>query len=235
MPLPPSRTGKRGSGGLSYRVFGQGRAFTLIELLVVVAIIMLLTAFAVPAVNTMLRGSQLIQSAQMISSQLSLARQTALSSGHSVEVRLYQFAEADIPGQPARYRAIQSFEIEETGTVPVGKMQLLSPSVIIDSGAATSSSNSLSTIISSALPGAAVPNLTTGQALQVSIPRAGTNYNAVRFQFLPDGSVNFTSATTTWYITLHNLTDGDGRPTPPPNFITVQIDASNGHIRTFQP
>ena len=216
--------------------------FTLIELLAVVAIIALVTAFAVPATTSMLRGSQLTQGAQMVSDQLTLARQTALSTSHSVEVRFYQFSDPNIPGEvlgvPAKgkYRALQSFEILDSGAaVAVGKIQIVPQSVIIDSGIVSSGSATLSSIISAALPSPSVPTSTTGVALGVAIPRAGTAYNAATFRFMPDGSTNFSSATSQWFVTLHYLTAGNSMATPPPNFVTIQVDPANGHIRTFRP
>jgi uncharacterized protein (TIGR02596 family) len=217
--------------------------FTIIELLAVVAIIALVTAFAVPATSTMLRGSQLTQGAQMVSDQLSLARQTALAKSHSVEVRIYQFSDPSVPGEvggaasKGKYRALQSFEIEDSGApVAIGKMQTVPQSVMIDAGGASSSgSNCLSTIISSAQGSPTVPTLVTGQALGVTIPRAGKAYNAACFRFLRDGSTNFSSSSSQWFITLHNLTDGDNLQSPPHDFVTIQVDSANGHIRTFRP
>src|SRR5438128_1445985 len=89
------------------------KAFTLIELLVVVGIMVVIMAFALPAVNSVLRGSQITQTGQMVCDQLALARQAALSKNHPIEVRFYQFGEPEIPGEKAndastgRYRALQ--------------------------------------------------------------------------------------------------------------------------------
>jgi uncharacterized protein (TIGR02596 family) len=217
--------------------------FTIVELLAVVAIIALLTAFVVPATSNMLRGSQLTQAAQMVSDQLSLARQTALSKSHSVEVRIYQFSDPSMPGETVgapgngKYRALQCFEIQDSGAaVAMGKMQILPQTVIIDSGIASSGSNSLSTIISSAQLSPGVPTISHGtDAGYAAIPRAGTAYNAATFRFLRDGSANFSSSASQWYLTLHNLTDGNALASPPHNFVTIQVDPANGHILTFQP
>jgi uncharacterized protein (TIGR02596 family) len=182
----------------------------------------------------------LTQSAQIVNDQLSLARQTALTTAHSVEVRLYQYSDPEMPGEASgapskgHYRALQAFEIQDSGAaVAVGKMQRLAPSAIIDAG--VSGSSSLSTIISSAAASPTVPTATTGQALGVPIPRAGKAYNAATFRFLPDGSTNFTAASSVWYVTVHNYTDGDNLQAPPANFVTIQVDSANGHIRTFRP
>lgn len=219
-----------------------GKGFSLVELLVVIAIIAMIAAFAAPATNAILRGSQLTQAAQMLSDQLGLARQMALSKNHIVEVRFYQLGDEGIPGEKAsdpntgRYRAFQSFEIQESGTpVAVSKMQRVPSSIIIDSGSADAG-KTLSSIIGLAQNASSVPTLKTGAALNVSIPRAGIAYNSVSFRFLPDGSTNLSSlANQQWFLTLHSLNDGDRLNGSPANFFTIQIDAINGHIRTFRP
>jgi uncharacterized protein (TIGR02596 family) len=172
----------------------------------------------------------------MLVDQLSVARQTALSMNNSVEVRFYQFGDPGIPGEQVnspstgRYRAMQTFVIQDSGTaVALGKVQLLPNTIMIDSGA------TLSSIIGSSQASPAIPTATKGSMLNVPIPRVGTNYNSVAFQFLPGGSTNLTPPISTWFLTLHKLNDADGLNTPPSNFYTVQIDASNGHIKTYRP
>ena len=77
---------------------------------------------------------------------------------------------------------MQAFEITDSGTVPVGKVQLLPNAVMIDSG---TESTTLSSIISGASASGTVPTLTTGTAINAMggsgavIPRANLAYNAV--------------------------------------------------------
>jgi uncharacterized protein (TIGR02596 family) len=201
----------------------------------VVAIVSVVAAFAVPAMITMLRGTQLTQGAQLISNQIDLARQISLSRDHSVEVRFYQYCDPSMPGQlsgtgSAGYcQAMQIFDVPDSGaTVALDKVQTLPPSVIIDSGA------TLSSLIGSATA-TGVPESTTGVALKVPIPKVSLNYNCVLFRFLPDGSTNLPATSSSWFLTLHNLTAGNGLASPPPDFFTIQIDPTNGHIKNFRP
>jgi uncharacterized protein (TIGR02596 family) len=210
------------------------RAFTLLELLTVIALIAIISAFALPAVGSLLRSSGLSQGAQMIADQLNLARQSALTLNRIVEVRFYQFGDPSVPGEnpskpsTGKYRTMQAFEILDSGSaVPLWKVQYLPTTVVIDSG------NTLSSII--AQSSSSTPTLTTGAALTNAIPRVGLNYNCVSFRFLPDGSANFAPAAAHWFLTLHTMEAGDALPAPPPNFFALQINPSNGHIQSFRP
>lgn len=210
-------------------------AFTLVELLTVLGIIVIVAAFAMPAMNTVLKGSQLTQGAQMVSDQLSLARQTALSTNRSVEVRYYQYGDPQTPGEQAgnpasgKYRALQLFQVQDTGAVtPLGKLQSLPPSIIMDSG------TTLSTLLGPSQ--AKTPVSWTATDPQTSLPRVGTNYNCCYVRFLPNGSTNLPPNTgNPWFLTLHDMTYGDHLSSPPPNFFTIQLDPTNGHIKTFRP
>jgi len=217
--------------------------FSLLELLVVISIIGIIAAFTLPSASAVLWGSQLTQGAQMLNDQLVLARQTALTKNHCVEVRIYQFSDPGIPGEQAgnanagKYRALQIFDIPNSGAaVPLGKVEHLPESIIIDSGN-IDSNKTLSSIISSGKQ-SDVPTSSDGNTLQIPIPKVAKAYNSVSFRFEPDGSTNLLLSSTpgtNWFLTLHKQNDGDGLQTPPPNFITIQIDPYNGHVRTYRP
>ena len=223
------------------------QAFTLVEMLAVMTIVIILLAFIVPPAASILKGNELTQGSQNVSNQLGLARQQALTQNHPVEVRFYQYADPNVSSESVgntatwKYRAIQSFVISERGVpTPLGKVERLPTTVIIDSGP------TLSSLIGSAVTsgsgngtttsgGTAGPVITTAPQTY-SIPAAGTNYNAAAFRFYPDGSTNLSvGGVTAWFFTMHHFQYGDPLPTPPPNFVTVQIDSSNGNLREFRP
>ncbi len=231
-------------------------AFTLIEMLVVVAIVAVMLGFAVPAVAPIFRGSQLTVATDEIAGLLNTGRQEALATDRTVEVRFYQFADPESPGEsqanPAtwRFHSAQLFQIDNQGVATaLGKSQLLPARMIMDSGA------TLSTILTSPSLYKNTPSssgttclvaFTTApnnNDLQIPIPRAGTNYYAYAFRFARDGSTDLTRASPStaaptpvnWYITLHNETDGDQLTAPPTNYATVQVDPYNGSVRVYRP
>ena len=210
--------------------------FTLLELLTVMAIMIIMMGLASPALTSIMKGSQLTQAGQTVTDQLALSQQTAIAKNHAVEVRLYQFSDSETPGEAAangKYRALQSFEILTSGSaIPLGKCKRLPALIVIDSG------STLSTLISEAGKSTStalhVPSAASGSELQVSIPSVGMSYNSVAFRFRPDGSTELPS-NQKWFLTLHSLNDGDNLTKVPANFVTLQIDPANGHIRTFRP
>ena len=209
--------------------------FTLIELLAVMVIILILLALVVPATSTIFKGTQLTQASDLLTSQLTLARQEALTRNQTVEVRLYRYAPL---GTTSYYCAIQCFALSDSNTyVPLEKVELLPTGIALDAGSA-SAATTLSSILSSATSSTSVPALVPGSTLKVQLPQLpqpGTQYNAATFQFYRDGSTNLLSTGGPWFLTLHNFNDGDALTTAPHNFCTVQIDPTNGTLHTFRP
>ena len=209
-------------------------AFSLVELLVVITIIAIIAGFAVPAVTGILRGSALTQASQLLTDQLSMGRQLALRKNRAVELRIYKFADPEVPGEVLatestwQFRAFQLFEVLESGiAVPLDKVQRF-PSGIVMNG-----TKELSSLIAG-----------TGQTLKavtdkdLKLPRGvDKNYKYVSFRFLQDGSTTLLATQAGgWFVTLHNMNDrGANATTPPANFFTLQLDPVSGSTKAFRP
>jgi uncharacterized protein (TIGR02596 family) len=205
----------------------KNRAFSLLEMIVVILIIGIVAAFVTPAVSTIMRGSQLTQATQILTDQITLARQLALTKNCQVEVRFIKYVDPGVPSDGSgAFRAIQCFEILEKGAaIPMDKPQLLPQAIVMSSG-------SLSTLLSD----------TAMQTKKASnqdpeLPRGiDRNYQYVPFRFLPDGSTNLPIASgTIWFVTLHNMNDTPQGTNPPSNFFTLQIDPVSGTTKFYRP
>jgi hypothetical protein len=118
--------------------------------------------------------------------------------------------------------------VDKNGFRAISKYyRLTGPSIIIDSG------NTLSSLIGNAATGNSVPTKSAGSDLGYPIPDAGTSYTAYRFRFLPDGTTNLPSQQ--WFLTVHDVLKGDKLTTPPPNFVTLQIQPNNGKVLFYHP
>ena len=221
------RVGGRGGGTLPSPM---ATAFTLVEMMAVMAIIVVLVALIAPSMGSLLRGPLITQASDQATGLFNLARQTAITRNASVEVRFYQYGDPSFPGEQAnvaasgKYRACQLFAVDDLGKcTALGKVEMLPQAVIADSGAP------LSTLLA-----AGQQKVWTASDPMLSLPRAGLNYNCRSFRFRPDGSTDL-DASARWFITLHNVNDGDGLNAPPRNFVTVQIDPISGAATSYRP
>ena len=229
----------------------RSKGFTLIELLVVMGIIVLIGAMVVPAVGGSLKGTALNQATQTLLSQVNNAQQVALAKGQSMELRVYlmpnpELATADsltYPGPPSpgttsqwAVRGLQLFSVQSNPLVagssptslsytPVTKLEILPNSIIIDCGTTLSSICGLTQVQG---------DTKSSQTTVPKLPHIGTNYRYYAIDFRADGTTTL-NPNQSWFMTLHNLTDGDNRTTPKSNFVTVEIDPIQGSTRTFRP
>ena len=210
------------------------RAFTLVEMLVVLAIIAIVTSLAVPMITSVMRTYQLDSAGQVVVNQLNLARQTALSRGHAVEIRLYLLPDYNTAasGTPTVYRAMQSFieldpaqsgTTESYSTSPLVKPIFFQAPVIIS---AVTSPNAVSPLL---------PTTANANTADPSnpLPVYGSNYKYAMFHFKADGSTDLTSGLNSLSLVLE--TDKATSTGLPANFQTVTIDPLNGAIRSFRP
>ena len=200
-------------------------AFSLVELLVVIALVALVSTFAMPAVGSLNRSNEITRAQQIIEQQLVSARGAAVTRNRRVEVRFYKFTGPGAIGNAQTFRAVQAFLIDENNkATPTGRIAKLPDSVLLNEVAANSSLLGLADKV----------NWDATNDPQVSLPGVGTSYTAKAFQFRPDGSTCLT-ATNMWFVTVHSAINGATAATPPSNFATVQVDPVSGAVRSYRP
>jgi uncharacterized protein (TIGR02596 family) len=205
MPMPPS-----------------ARGFTLVELIAVMAIMALLAVATVPALQSLLQGTNLTQGGQTLSEQINLARQMASANNATVEVRLIQ-----LPPTTADYNAIQLYvwpdpeqkalEAQQgTTPPPLSRMEILPPGVVI----------SQNTTYSQLLTGLAQGSM--------SVPAGTAHY--VSFLIGSSGMVEMTNTASA--AAMPALYLGVVRANvkgTPSNYVLVQLNPDTGTTSIYRP
>ena len=214
------------------------------ELIVVISIIAVIAVFTVPSASQILKGSTLTQASTILTDQIRLARDVAVTQNLKVEVRFYQYADPESVGETAgnpstgQFRAVQIFSLQTVKkngvdtevTIPYDKVQLFPQGVIMNS------SSTYSTLLNN--PAVTQPIKGASDPANPSLPRGiGTNYNYYSFRFLPDGSTNLATTGLPWFLTIHNAADAGLSKTPPVpyNFFCIQVDPVSGTTKSYRP
>jgi uncharacterized protein (TIGR02596 family) len=195
----------------------QHAGFSLLELIIVMAILIALLAASVTTFQKSARASNVASAGEIVAGNLSLAQQIANTYNRQVEVRFYRMP--DDNGIMA-YRALQLFRVESSGNKAATKPIRFPQSVILAS--ATDKTSFLT--LTQQTPDASSPRL----------PRVGTNYQYVAFQFKPTGETNL-DPDSKWFLTLILDNDPIVASGLPANFLTIQIDPVSGKPSVFRP
>jgi len=190
-------------------------AFTLIELMIVIAIASLMMVMAVPALRTLLAGTNLDRAGQQLGDAILRARQEAVSRNREVDVLFYQFSSGGLQG----WCGVQSFRIDQTATgstaTPLGRLLVVPTGIIISASSALS------------------PLLAADSSLEGStnLPAYGTAGTA-GFRYRADGTVASPVTTANNFLTLQNIT---ATGSPPANYYTIQVNPITGKVTLFRP
>lgn len=189
------------------------RGFSLIELLTVVCIIIILMAVALPAFNSITAGSNLNRAGQLVSDQISLARQEATSKNRDVQVVFYNLTDGPTKG----WRGIKLMRVDQTPTGATAnsasRFFQIPEGVIISSNATYS------------------PLLKAGSTGTTNLPNIGSVQYA-SFRFRANGSLESGVSSANNFLTLQNVND---KSEPPVNYYTIQVDALTGKVSVYRP
>ncbi len=224
---------------------GKSKAagFTLVELLVVMAILAILTAASVSTFRSVSSALGLSTAGQLITSEITTARQTALTYSETVEVRFYYYT--DLMTGTSQYQSLQTFgSTDGTNFTQMDRISYLPPSIMISFATGTSST-ALSYPFgesNTTVNPMTTPNAVTGAQ---SIPgTVGLNYTYKVLRFKPGGSIDYIIPTSgspsgwppaSWYITLFEKKYASASNAAIKNYITINVDSTDGRVRTFQP
>ena len=197
------------------RQSGSRKAFTLIELLVVLLIVISIMAMTTPAVSSLLESLSLSTAGQTLVGQIDLARQTASTSGQTLQVRLLRLGTSAVG-----YDAIQIGRIDlKNNWIPLGRLARLPRSAVISENKANVS------------PLLAAENLVTGSMSAGGV----SNAPFVAFSIRPSGVVEpATAAMTSFFLGIVPSRAWDST-SPPANFVFVQINPETGNTLIYRP
>jgi uncharacterized protein (TIGR02596 family) len=222
-------------------------AFSLIEMLMVIAIIGIISSFAIPAATKMIRGTDANRASQLVADQLTTARQMAIARNKQIEVRFLRFADPESPGESVtsqstwKIRGIQLMEVTGSGMpVQVAPMQRLPASMMVNEGRYSSLFDGANST------GVTPLSFRNPVDLDPAMPRLpkekARKYSFASFRYYPDGSTSL-SRNGNWYFTLHPVdavgvlsgAPGESEPIKGINYFTLQIDPVTGATRSYRP
>jgi len=190
-------------------------AFSLIELLVVVAVLGILLVLALPAVRSVLDSQALALAGRLISDELALARQEALTRNRLVELRIFR-----VPAGNGTWKAVQRFYDGREGTTALSRLQKLPGNTQI--------SSPLSPLLDLLVTNSAT------RVLGTNVPQLGGDVDYVSVRFQPTGELDWSVRGTNSYLTVVLERDA-ARSEPPPNFASILVNPATGRATLFRP
>ena len=229
----------------------------------VMAIMLVIMGLVVVAYPSLGKAGNLTNGAQSFMDLLNQARQIALASDRSVEVRFYYLPGPTDGSTPTAYRAMRMIVCDPNGLTmdPVnttafaagakpGLVQKLPVGVVIYADTTGKFTTLLPSMTNSATPAATWPSTITTKALKPTtgteyFPGASTPTSYAAFQFTPSGGTNLdplgtlgaaTSTSDKWFMSFKTQVDPViGTTKPAQNFVTLVIDPVTGRVKSLPP
>jgi uncharacterized protein (TIGR02596 family) len=197
--------------------------FTLVEMMVVVAILGLIISMTIQAANHVVASNNLTLAGEALQDQLRSARHLAIAKDRVVEVRFYKTSDPESMEAKSHIHSMQTFlyDDENLGARPFKEILKFPNSVVM------SDRETLSSLITDSR----VKKNWKQQDPKVAVPGSGTAYVAYSLRFMPDGSTDLDTQKL-WFATLHASHE---TTVPPANYVTVQVKAARGTIRSLRP
>jgi len=188
--------------------------FSLVELLLVMAVIGLLAAMTIPALQSTLVGSKISRAGLIVGDQIQFARQEAVAKNREVRVLFYNFTNGSFKG----WSGMQIWRVEQTGSNSVSLAA--SRMILLPEGVVISSNASFSPLLT-AYTNTATTNLPGRGSVEFS-----------EFRFRPNGFLAGSMTSANNFLTLQNANaPGD----PPANYYALQVNPVTGKVSSFRP
>jgi uncharacterized protein (TIGR02596 family) len=195
------------------------RAYTLVELMTVMAIMAILLAVTVPAIQGLNQSTNIAQGGQLFTDQVALARQLASARNLTVEVRCIKMPSHSANG----YTGIQLWS--PATSLPISRVVMLPDGIAI-----SQDTTKLSSLFNTYCP-------TPG-----TMPAGGitSNDSYVSFTVSPSGMVGPLTTTTTepnmTTLTIGIVTVGNATVTSlPSNYALIQVNPLTAATVTYRP
>ena len=190
------------------------KAFSLIELLIVVAIMSLLVALSIPAMNSIAQGSGVTRGGQTVGDMIILGRQEAVSKNRDVEMRIIRVP-ASQSGNTGGLVAMQLWELTDASARPLSKVSRLPQGVTISSNLTMS------------------PLLSADSSVRNTTNFAGLgNCEYLGFKIRPNGMLVGSVTTNNNFLTIGSASDTQ---VPPANYYTIRVNPITGRVNIYRP
>jgi uncharacterized protein (TIGR02596 family) len=193
---------------------GRVHGFSLVELLVVMAILILLAAATMPALQSTLVGSNLNRAGLLVGDQIQLARQEAVARNCEVRIVFYNLTNGATKG----WCGLQVFRVEQSSDQ--ASSVAITRVVGLPDGIVVSSNPNLSPLLTA-----------YANTSMTNLPGKGS-VEMAEIRFRGNGFLSGGVTSSNNFLTLQNA---NAVGVPPANFYSLQVNPVTGKIAALRP